>query len=60
MSSSKAEVMAEKPWAGSKGRGRKSREYDHGAPDDTALTEFDWPEEEGRLIEEILSRSNMK
>lgn len=60
MSSSRAEVMAEKPWARSQGRGRKSREYDHGAPDDTALTEFDWPEAEGRLMEEIISRSNMK
>lgn len=60
MSSSKAEVMAEKPWARSQGRGRKSREHDHGAPDDTALTEFDWPEAEGCLMEEIISRSNMK
>ena len=52
--------MAEKPWARSQGRGRKSREHDNGAPDDTALTEFDWPEAEGRLMEEIISRSNMK
>jgi len=60
MSSSRAEALVEKPRARSQDRGRKSREQDHGAPDDTALTDIDWPEAEGRLMEEIISRSNMK
>jgi RNA-directed DNA polymerase len=55
----RAEASAEKPGAGSKGRGRKSREYDVGASGVTAMTEIDWPEAEERLMEEIVSRGNM-
>lgn len=56
----KAEASGRKPGAGSKGRGRKSREYDAGALDVTATTEIDWPEAEERLMEEIISRGNLK
>lgn len=56
----KAEASGKKPGAGSKGRGRKSREYDAGALDVTATTEIDWPEAEERLMEEIISRGNLK
>ena len=55
----KAEASAEKLGAGSKGRGRKSREYGVGASGVTAMTEIDWPEAEERLMEEIVSRGNM-
>lgn len=54
----KAEVPIWKSGAGSKGRGRKSRD-DAGAPGATAITENDWPEAEERLMEEITSRGNM-
>ncbi|TSK09185.1 MAG: group II intron reverse transcriptase/maturase [Geobacter sp.] len=56
----KAEASGRKPGAGSKGRDRKSREYDAGALDVTATTETDWPEAEERLMEEIISRGNLK
>lgn len=56
----KAEASGRKPGAGSKGRGRKPREYDVGALDVTATTEIDWPEAEERLMEEIISRGNLK
>lgn len=56
----KAEASGTNPGAGSKGRGRKSREYDLGAFDVTATTEIDWPEAEERLMEEIISRSNLR
>ena len=59
MARAKAEVPVGKPGAGSKGRGRKSREYDAGASGATAITENDWPEAEERLMEEITSRGNM-
>lgn len=56
----KAEASGKNPGARSKGRGRKSREYDAGALDVTATTEIDWPEAEERLMEEIISRGNLK
>ena len=56
----KAEASGKKPGAGSKGRDRKSREYDAGALDVTATTEIDWPEAEERLMEDIISRGNLK
>lgn len=56
----KAEASGNKPGAGSKGRGRKSREYDVGVLEVTATTEIDWPEAEERLMEEIISRGNLK
>lgn len=56
----KVEASGRNPGAGSKGRGRKSREYDAGALDVTATTEIDWPEAEERLMEEIISRGNLK
>jgi len=59
MTRAKAEASAEKPGAGSEGRGRKSREHGNGAPGVTAKTERTWTEADGRLMEEIVSRANM-
>ncbi len=58
MTRAKAEAPDEKPGAGSKGRGRKSREYDGGASGVTATTETYWPEAGERLMEEIVNRAN--
>jgi len=55
----KAEALAEMPGAGLAGRGRKSREEDRGAYGVTALEETYWSEAGERLMEEIVSRSNM-
>ena len=55
----KAEVPEEKPGAISEGRGRKSRENDNGASGVTATTETCGTEAEERLMEAIVSRSNM-
>mgnify|MGYP001306855566 CR=1 FL=1 len=60
MTRNKAEASGRKPGAGSKGRGQKSREYDAGALDVTATTDVDWPEAQERLMEEIISRGNLK
>lgn len=59
MTRRKAEAPAENPGTGSKSRDRKSRGYDVGATNVTAITETDWPEAEERLMEEIVSRGNM-
>lgn len=59
MARAKAEAPAEIPGAGSKGRGRKSREHDPGAPGVTVTRETYWAEADERLMEEIISRSNM-
>jgi RNA-directed DNA polymerase len=59
MARRKAEVSGAKPGAASKSRGQKSRGYEIGASGVTAMTENDWPEAEERLMEEIVSRSNM-
>lgn len=59
MTRAKADAPAETPGARSEGRDRKSREYDAGASGVTATTETDWTEAGERLMEEIVSRSNM-
>lgn len=59
MTRRKAEASAVKLGAGSKSKDRKSRGYDAGATNVTAMTERDWPEAEERLMEEIVSRGNM-
>lgn len=59
MTRRKAEASATNPRAGSKSRGQKSRGYEVGASGVTAMTETDWPEAEERLMEEVVSRSNM-
>jgi RNA-directed DNA polymerase len=59
MTRAKAEAPEAMPGAGSKGRGRKSREYDGGASGVTATTEICWTEADERLMEEIVSRANM-
>jgi RNA-directed DNA polymerase len=59
MTRRKAEALGVNPGAGSKSRDRKSRGYDIGATNVTAMTETDWPEAEERLMEEMVSRGNM-
>lgn len=59
MTRRRAEATAAKPRAGSKSRGQKSRGYDTGVSNVTAMTEIDWPEAEDRLMEEVVSRGNM-
>lgn len=60
MARAKAEAPEEKPGAGLEGRGRKSREHDHGASGVTVTRETYWAEAETRLMEEIISRANMQ
>ena len=55
----KAEVPAERPGAGSEGRGQKSREEAPGVSGVTAMTDPAWTEAGERLMEEITSRPNM-
>jgi group II intron reverse transcriptase/maturase len=59
MTRAKAEAPEEKPGAISEGRGRKSRENDSGASGVTATTETCGTEADERLMEAIVSRSNM-
>lgn len=59
MSSLRVEASDETLKAISEGRGQKSIEYDNGTSDDTAMEETEWPQTEERLMEEIVSRSNM-
>jgi RNA-directed DNA polymerase len=60
MARAKAEAPAEKPGAMLDGRGRKSREHNSGASGVTVTRETYWSEAEERLMEEIVSRSNMQ
>jgi RNA-directed DNA polymerase len=59
MTRRRAEATAAKPGAGSKSRGQKSRGYDIGVSNVTAMTAIDWPEAEERLMEEVVGRGNM-
>jgi len=54
MTRAKAEAPEAMPGAGSKGRGRKFREYDGGASGVTATTEICWTEADERLMEALL------
>jgi len=60
MARAKAEALHEIAGAELKGRGRKSREHNNGASGVTAGRETYWAEAEERLMEEIVSRSNMQ
>lgn len=59
MTRASAEAPDERPGAEPEGRDRKSREQGNGASGVTATTESCWAEAGGRLMEEIVSRSNM-
>jgi len=60
MARAKAEALHEIAGAELKGRGRKSREHNNGASGVTVTRETYWSEAETRLMEEIVSRSNMQ
>ena len=60
MARAKAEAPTEKPGAMLDGRGRKSREHNIGASGVTVTRETYWSEADERLMEEIISRSNMQ
>lgn len=59
MTRARAEAPEEKPGAGSEGRDWKSREHGNGASGVTATTESCWTEADGRLMQEMVSRTNM-
>ena len=52
--------MTEKSWAMSEGSGRKPREYGSGASGVTATMETPWTEAGMRLMEQVVSRNNMR
>jgi RNA-directed DNA polymerase len=54
------ETMTEKSWDMSEGSGRKLQEYGSGASGVTAKTETPWTEAGPRLIEQVVSRNNMR
>ena len=54
-----ADALPEMLGARPEGSDRKSREYGGGASNVTACREPFWPEAETRLMEEVVSRSNM-
>ena len=60
MARAKAEAPEEMPETGFKGRDRKPREYNNGAPGVTVTRETFWTEAEARLMEEIVSLANMQ
>ncbi len=60
MTRTKAEAPHEKAGAGLECRGRKSREHNNGASGVTVTRETYWAEADERLMEEIVSRSNMQ
>ena len=52
--------MTEKSWTMSEGSGRKPQEYDSGASGVTATVETSWTEAGVRLMEQVVSRNNMR
>ena len=52
--------MTEKSWAMSEGSGRKPQEYGSGASGVTAKMETPWTEAGVRLMEQVVSRNNMR
>jgi RNA-directed DNA polymerase len=54
------ETMTEKSWAMSEGSGRKPQEYGSGASGVTAKMETPWTEAGVRLMEQVVSRNNMR
>jgi hypothetical protein len=59
MTIEEAEALAEMSGAAPEGSDRKSREYGGGASNVTACREPSWTEAQMRLMEEVVSRSNM-
>jgi hypothetical protein len=59
MTHEEAEALAEMPGATPEGSDQKSREYGGGASNVTACREPSWTEVEMRLMEDVVSRSNM-
>lgn len=59
MTRASAEAPVEKPGATPEGRGRRFREQGCGMSGVTATTETFWTEAGERLMEEVVSRSNM-